>query len=138
LLNFQGFQAELSTEVNFLSYTQYEKETWPNFFQRFSQFKVQSPEVFDDQVIAQAIKGLHVGPLHRYLVRERPKKVTDLYEDFAKFSKSEVLHFCKLEQQRKAPKHNHASRPTHYNDNQHSYPKQVHNINSDGCEPLEN
>jgi hypothetical protein len=62
LLNFQGFQAELSTEVNFLSYTQYEKETWPNFFQRFSQFKVQAPEVSDDQVIAQAIKGLHVGP----------------------------------------------------------------------------
>jgi hypothetical protein len=62
----------------------------------------------------------------------------ELYEDFTKFNKSEVLQFHKLEQQRKAPKHDEASRPTRYNDNQHSNPKQVHNIDSDGCRPLEN
>jgi hypothetical protein len=35
--------------------------------------------------------------LHNHLIRERPKTVIELYENFAKFSKSEVLHFRKLE-----------------------------------------
>jgi hypothetical protein len=35
-----------------------------------------------------------------------------LYENIEKFSKSEVLHFRKLEQQHKAPKESEASRPT--------------------------
>jgi hypothetical protein len=32
LLNFQGFQAELNTKEDFLSYSQREKETLPNFY----------------------------------------------------------------------------------------------------------
>jgi hypothetical protein len=108
---------ELNTEEDFLSAAQYEKETLPNFFRRFLQQKAQGPEVFNDQVIAQAIKALHVGSLHSHLDRERPKIVVELYEAFAKFSKPEVLHFCKLEQQRKTPKHDEASRPPCYNDN---------------------
>jgi hypothetical protein len=55
------------------------------------------PEVSDDQVIAQAIKALWAGPLHSHLVRERPKILSELYEQFAKFSKLEVQHFHKLE-----------------------------------------
>jgi hypothetical protein len=51
------------------------------------------------------------------LVRERLKTDVGLYEEFAKFSKLEILHFQKLEQQRKAPKHDEASKPSHYNDN---------------------
>jgi hypothetical protein len=39
----------------------------------------------------------------------------ELYANFHKFSKSEVLHFHKLEQQRKVPKENEASRPIKYN-----------------------
>jgi hypothetical protein len=54
-------------------------------------------EVSDDQVIAQAIKALHAGPLHSHLVREQPKKVPELYEQFTKFSKSEIQYFCKPE-----------------------------------------
>jgi hypothetical protein len=61
-------------------------------------------EVSDDQVIAQAIKALHAGPLHSHLVREQPKKVSELYEQFTKFSKSEIQYFCKLEKQRKISK----------------------------------
>jgi hypothetical protein len=72
------------------------------------------------------------------LVREQPKIVAKLYEEFTKFSKSEVLHFRKLEQQRKAPKHDEAPRPPGYNDNQRTYPKQVHNIDSNSCGPSEN
>jgi hypothetical protein len=138
LLNFQGFQEELSTEEDFLSCAQYEKETLTNFNRRFLQLKAQAPEVSDDQVIAQAIKGLCTGSLHSHLVREQSKTVVELYEEFTKFSKLEVLHFHKLEQQRKASKHNEASRPTCYNDNQRSYPKQVHIIDSDACGPSEN
>jgi hypothetical protein len=98
LLNFHGFQAELDSEEDFLSCTQREKETLPNFYQRFLQMKAHAPEVSDDQVIAQAIKALRAGPLHSHLVRKRSKTVPELYEQFAKFSKSEIQHFHKLEQ----------------------------------------
>jgi hypothetical protein len=66
LLNFQGFQAELDMEEDFLSCAQREKETLPNFYRRFLQLKAQAPEVSDEEVIAQAIKALRVGPLHSH------------------------------------------------------------------------
>jgi hypothetical protein len=137
LLNFQRFQAELNTKEDFLSCTQHEKEMLPNFYRRFLQLKVQAPEVIDDQVITQAIKALHARPLHNHLVREQPNTVPELYEQFTKFSKSEVSPFHKMEQQRKTPKNDEASRLIRYNDNQHSYPKPVHNIDHDGCGPPE-
>jgi hypothetical protein len=62
-----------------------------------SRLKAQAPEVSGDQVIAQAIKALRAGPLHNHLVRERPKTVQELYDNFQKFSNSEVLDFRKLE-----------------------------------------
>jgi hypothetical protein len=71
---------ELDTEEDFLSCAQQEKETLPNFYQRFIQLKAQVPEVSDNQVIAQAIKALRAGPLHSHLVREQPKTVPKLYE----------------------------------------------------------
>jgi hypothetical protein len=108
LLNFQGFQAELSAEEDFLLCAQYEKEVLPNFYRRFLQLKAQAPKVSDDQVISQAIKAMCARPLHNHFVRERLKTVIELYENFAQFSKSEVLHFRKLEQQRKAPKYDEA------------------------------
>jgi hypothetical protein len=88
-------------------------------------------KVYDDQVIPQAIKALRARSLYSHFVREWLKTVAELYEDFTKFSKLEVLHFRKLKQHRKAPKHGEASRPTYYHDNQHSYPKQVHIIDSE-------
>jgi hypothetical protein len=78
------------------------------------QLKAQGPEVSNDQVIAQVIKALCAGPLHNHLAREWPKIVAAFYE---KFSKSEVQHFHKLEQQRKTHKHDEALRPARYNDN---------------------
>jgi hypothetical protein len=98
LLNFQGFQAELDTEEDFLSCIQKEREPLPDFYRRFLQLKAQAPEVSDEQVIAQAIKALRAGPLHNHLVRECPKTVPELYDQFAKFSKSKIQHFRKLEQ----------------------------------------
>jgi hypothetical protein len=75
--------------------------------------------------------------LHSHLVRERPKIVPELYEQFAKFSKSQIEHFCKLERQRKGAKPDQAPTP-HHSDNQCNYSKPVHNINSNGCGPPEN
>jgi hypothetical protein len=89
---------ELDTKEDFLSCAQREKETLPKFYRRFLQLKAQAPEVSDDQVIAQAIKALWAVPLHIYLVREQPKIVLKLYEQFTKFNKSEIQHFRKLEQ----------------------------------------
>jgi hypothetical protein len=68
----------------------------PNFYGRFLQLKSKAPKVSDDQVIAQAIKPLRTGPLHSHLIREWPKIVSEPYEQFTKFSKSEVQHFRKL------------------------------------------
>jgi hypothetical protein len=78
-----------------------------------------------------------VGPLHSHLVKEWPKIVLELYEQYAKFSKANIQHFRKLEHQRKNSKSDEAPRPR-YNENQCSYPKPVHNIDSDGYGSLEN
>jgi hypothetical protein len=78
-----------------------------------------------------------VQDLCSHLVRERPKTMPELYEQFTKFSKSEIQHFRKLEQQRKISKPDEAPRHRH-NKSQRSYPKPVHNIDSDGCGPPEN
>jgi hypothetical protein len=63
--------------------------------------KAQALEVSDDQVIAQALKVLRASPLHSHLVSERPKIASEIYEQFAKFSKFKIQHFHKLELQRK-------------------------------------
>jgi methylphosphotriester-DNA--protein-cysteine methyltransferase len=86
-----------------------------DFFHRFLHLKVQASEVFDQQVITHAIKALCAGQLHNYLVLEHPRTLEELYENFCKFTKSELLHFRKLEQPRKVLKENEASRPTKYN-----------------------
>jgi hypothetical protein len=127
-----------------LSCQQYERETLSDFFGRFLRLKVQALEVSYEQVITQAIKALCMGQLHNHLVRERPKTLEELYGSFRKFSRLEVLHFLKLHQQRKVPIESESSRPIKYNksrENAMSFDtshKQVHSINSDGCEPAEN
>jgi hypothetical protein len=99
--------------------------------------KVQALEVSDDQVIVQAIKALCAGPLYSHLVRERPKIVLELYKQFAKFSKYEIQHFRKIEQQRKTSRPNEVQK-SHQNKIQYNYPKPVHSIDSDGRRPPEN
>jgi hypothetical protein len=95
---FQVFQVELDTEEDFLSCVQKERKSLLDFYRRFLRLKAQAPKVSDEQVIAQAIKALRAGPLHSHFVQERPKTVLELYNQFAKFSKSKIQHFCKLEQ----------------------------------------
>jgi hypothetical protein len=113
-----------------------ERDT-PQFLPEFFAAEGPSSGSIDDQVISQDIKAMCAGPLHSHLVREHPKTVLKLYEQFTKFSKSEIQHFHKLEQQMKVSKPDEAPRPRH-NENQRSYPKPVHNIDNNGCEPPEN
>jgi hypothetical protein len=87
-----------TAEEDFLSSPKYERETLPDFFCKFLRLKAQALEVSDEQVIMQSIKVLHAGQLHNYLVRERPRTLEELYDNFRKFCRSEVLHFRKLDQ----------------------------------------
>jgi hypothetical protein len=68
------------------------------FSHRFLHLKAQALEVLDEQLIMQAIKALRVGQLHSNLVREHPITLEELYNNFHKFSRSEVLHFRQLDQ----------------------------------------
>jgi hypothetical protein len=92
----------------------------------------------------QAIKALHAGQLHSYLVREHPRTLEELYDNFHKFGRSEVLHFHNLDQQRKVSKENEASRLTKCNKSREgtmsfkNAHKQIHIIDLDGCGPPEN
>jgi hypothetical protein len=110
LVNFQGFQEDISIEEDFFLCQQYKRETLPDFFHRFPRFKAQAPEVSDEQ----AIKALRARQLHNHLVRKRPRILEELYKEFQKFSRAEVLHFRKLGQQRKALNENKSSRPFKY------------------------
>jgi hypothetical protein len=82
--------------------------------------------------------------LHSHLVREHPKTLEELCEEFQKFSRSKVSHFRKLDQQRKVISENEGSTPFKYTRNKEGAAsfdtthEQVHNIDSDGCGPPEN
>jgi hypothetical protein len=82
LVNFQGFQADLSTEEDFFSCQQYERETLLDFFRMFLRLKAQAPEVSDEQAIIQTIKALCAGQLYSHLVRDRPRTLEELYDNF--------------------------------------------------------
>jgi hypothetical protein len=87
---------------------------------------------------------MHAGQLHSHLVWERPRTLEELYDNFWKFIRSEVLHFHKLGQQRKTVNENEGSRPTKYSKSRETTlsfdttNKQVHNIDSDRYRPPEN
>jgi hypothetical protein len=97
LVNFQDFQAELSTEEE-CRVNSTKVKHFHIFFRRFLRLKAHAPEVFNEQVITEAIKALHIGPLHSYLVQEHPRTLEELYDNFRKFNRPEVLHFRKQDQ----------------------------------------
>jgi hypothetical protein len=82
LVNFQGFQADLSMKEDFFSCQQYERETLPDFFHWFLCLKAQAPEVSDEQAMTQAIKALGVGQVHSHLVMKRSRTLEELYDNF--------------------------------------------------------
>jgi hypothetical protein len=58
----------------------------------------------------QANKALRVGQRHNHLVREHPRTLKELYEEFWKFSRAKVLHFRKLGQQLRMQVQGHSSK----------------------------
>jgi hypothetical protein len=113
------------------------KKHYPNFTEASNNSKPRHRRCQMSKSSRKTIKALMVGPLHSHLVRERHKTVPELYDQFAKFSKSEVQHFRKLEQQRKVPKSDEAPK-NRYGDNQCNYLRPVHSIGPDCDIPPEN
>jgi hypothetical protein len=112
----------------------------PDFFRISLRLKAQAPEVSDEQAIMPATKAMCTN----HLVRERLRTLEELYEEFQKFSRAEVLHFRKLGQQRKFASDNESSRPFKYSKSKEVHSsfdtshRQVHYNDSDGCGPPKN
>jgi hypothetical protein len=89
LSNFQGFQCPELTESDLFSCKQKDKEPLQNYFRRFVHLRAQAPNVLDVVTINAAIMGLRAGQFHSHLMRERPKTIQRLYEEFEKYCRSD-------------------------------------------------
>jgi hypothetical protein len=99
LSNFQGFQHLELTESDLFSCKQKDKEPLQNYFRRFVHLRAQAPNVLDAVAINAAIVGLRVGQFRSHLVRERPKTVQCLYEEFEKYCRSDKDFTMCMEEQ---------------------------------------
>ena len=63
--------------------------------------KSQLPSVDDHIAIHYSISGLRAGVLYSHCIRDPPKNLQELYQLFEKYARSEELHQCKVESQRK-------------------------------------
>jgi hypothetical protein len=112
LSNFQGFQRPELTESDLFSCKQKDKEPLQNYFRRFVHLRAQVPNVLDAVAINAAIVGLRAGQFRLHLMRERPKTIRRLYEEFEKYCRSDNdFRMCMKEQsqQKKSAK---ASQPS--------------------------
>jgi hypothetical protein len=87
-----------------------EKETLREYYRKFLTLKSQLPSVDDQIAIHYAISGLWAGVLYSHCIREPPKNLQELYQLFEKYARSEELHQCKVESQRKPKDTPHPSR----------------------------
>jgi hypothetical protein len=135
---FPRFSSRYSHRRRFFSGQQYGRGTLQDSFRKVLRLEAQAPEVSDEQAIMQAMRA---DQLRSHLVRERPQTLKELYEEFQKFSRSEVSHFHMLDQQRKTTNENEASRPFKYSKGKEGATsfdtarKQVHSIDSEGSRP---
>jgi hypothetical protein len=89
LSNFQGFQRPELTKSDLLSCKQKDKEPLQNYFRRFVHLRAQAPNVLDVVAINVAIVGLRAGQFHSHLMRQRPKTIHCVYEEFEKYCRSD-------------------------------------------------
>jgi hypothetical protein len=68
---------------------------------KFLSLKSQRPSVDDHIAIHYAISSLRAGFLYSHCIRDPPKSLQELYQLFEKYARSEELHQCKIESQRK-------------------------------------
>jgi hypothetical protein len=91
---------------------QKDKEPLQNYFRRFVHLRAQAPNVLDAVAINAAILGLRAGQFRSHLMRERPKTIQRLYEEFEKYCCSyNDFRMCMEEQsqQNKSAKANQSS-----------------------------
>jgi hypothetical protein len=101
LLNFQGHQPDTDALAELSLCKQQEKETLREYYRKFLMLKSQLPSVDDHIAIHYAISGLRAGVLYSHCIRDPPKNLQELYQLFEKYARSEELHQCKVESQRK-------------------------------------
>jgi hypothetical protein len=112
LSNFQGFWRPELTESDVFSYKQKGKEPLQKYFRRFVHLRAQASNVLDVVAINAAIVGLRAGQFRSHLMRERPKSIEHLYEEFEKYYRSDNdFRMCMEEQshQKKSAKANQSS-----------------------------
>jgi hypothetical protein len=133
LLNFQGYRPDTDALTKLSLCKQQEKETLWEYYRKFLTLKSQLPSVDDHIAIHYAISGLRAGVLYSHCIRDPPKNLQELYQQFEKYTRSEELHQRKVKSQRK-PKDSPQSSPTWTRPSQpdsgrdnHSQ-QQVHNI----------
>jgi hypothetical protein len=88
---------------------QKDKEPLQNYFRRFVHLRAQAPNVLDVVAINAAIVGLRASQFRSHLMRERPKTIQRLYEEFKKYCRSDNdFRMCMEEksQQKKSAKAN--------------------------------
>jgi hypothetical protein len=99
LSNFQGFQRLELTESDLFSCKQKDNEPLQNYFRRFIHLRAQAKNVLDAVAINAAIVGLRAGQFRSHLMRERPKTIQRLYEEFEKYCRSDNdFRMCMEEQ----------------------------------------
>jgi hypothetical protein len=101
LLNFQGYQPDTDALAELSLCKQQEKETLREYYKKFLTLKAQLPSVDDNIAIHYAISGLRADVLYSHCIKDPPKHLQELYQLFEKYARSEELHQCKVESQRK-------------------------------------
>jgi hypothetical protein len=101
LLNFQGYRPDTDALAELSLCKQQEKETLYEYYRKFLTLKSQLPSVDDHIAIHYSISGLRAGVLYSHCIRDPPKNLQELYQLFEKYARSEELHQCKVESQRK-------------------------------------
>jgi hypothetical protein len=105
--------------------------------------RVQAPNVLDIVAINAAIVGLKAGQFRSHLMRERPKTIQRLYEEFEKYCRSDNdFRMCMEEQshQKKSAKANQPSEREWPNprNSSHANPSNVFGLDSENAQESHN
>jgi hypothetical protein len=101
LLNFQGYRPDNDALAELSLCKHLERETPREYYHKFLTLKSQLPSVDDQIAIHYAISGLRASVLYSHCIKDPPKNLQELYQLFEKYARSEELHQCKVESQRK-------------------------------------
>jgi hypothetical protein len=143
LSNLQGFQRPELTESDLFPCKQKDKEPLQNYFRRFIHLRFQAPNVLDIVAINAAIVGLRAGWFRSHLMRERPKTIQRLYEEFEKYCRSDNdFMMCMEEQslQKKSAKVNQSSEREWPNprNTSHANPRNVFDLDGENAQEIPN